>query len=207
MNRLEAVADPIRLRVLRCLSDTPAATLPELARAAGVHLNTVRPHVLALERAGVLTRERQAPEGRGRPPVQYRLAGDWRPPTTDYLGLAELLAATLARSAPSTLDLRAVGLEWGRWLLGRPGSHDFSEEVPRALEHLGFHARVHDQVLELSACPCTLVLPNRPELLCELAAAVVDGVLAGSGSGLKVGRRAHHPDQRRCALELEVTAA
>ena len=206
-SRLDAIADPIRLRVVRRLSETPAATLPELARSAGVHLNTVRPHVLALEHAGVLTRERQAPEGRGRPPVQYRLAGDWRPPTTDYLGLAELLAATLARSEPSRLDLRAVGLEWGRWLLGRPGSHDFAEEVPRALERLGFHARVQDHVLELSACPCTLVLPDRPELLCELAAAVVEGVLAGSGSGLKVGRRAHHPDQRRCALELEVTAA
>src|SRR5689334_4831777 len=127
-SRLDAIADPIRLRVVRHLSEAPAATLPELAAVAGVHLNTVRPHVLELEHAGVLTRERQAPDGRGRPPVQYRLAGDWRPPTSDYLGLAELLAATLLRSEPSALDLRAVGVEWGRWLLGRPGSHDLSDE-------------------------------------------------------------------------------
>src|SRR3954463_962626 len=68
MSRLDAIADPIRLRIVRRLSETPAATLPELARAADVHLNTVRPHVAALEHAGVLTRERQGPPGRGRAP-------------------------------------------------------------------------------------------------------------------------------------------
>jgi predicted ArsR family transcriptional regulator len=207
MTRLDAVADPLRLRVLRHLAEGPGATLPELAAAAGVHLNTIRPHVAALEAAGVVTRERREREGRGRPAVIYRLAGDWTPPTTDFLGLAELLAATLARSEPDSAELRAVGLEWGRWLLGRPGAHDVVTDLPLALERLGFHARVHDRTLELSACPCSLVLPDRPELLCELAAAVADGVLAGSGSGLTVGRRAHHPDVRRCAIELEGAAA
>src|SRR2546423_14681423 len=171
MSRLDAVAAPIRLRIVRRLAETPRATLPELADAAGVHLNTVRPHVQALEEAGVLTRERQVPQGRGRPPVGYRLAEGWTGPTTDFLGLAELLAATLVRTSPSTDALRAVGLEWGRWLLGRPGAHDVEEELPLALERLGFHAHVSDGRLELTGCPCSLVLPGRPELLCELAVA------------------------------------
>src|SRR3954470_1550578 len=106
MTRLDAVADPIRLRVVRHLAETSTATLPELARAAGVHLNTVRPHVQALEDADVVTRQAQAPHGRGRPPVAYRLAAGWTPPTTDFLGLAELLAATLLRASPSAADLR-----------------------------------------------------------------------------------------------------
>jgi predicted ArsR family transcriptional regulator len=206
MTRLDAVADPIRLRIVRRLAETPTATLPELAEAAGVHLNTVRPHVHALEDADVVTREAQAPRGRGRPPVAYRLMDGWTPPTTDFLGLAELLAATLLRASPSAEDVRAVGFEWGRWLLGRPGAHDVREELPLALEQLGFHGRVSGDQLELSACPCSLVLPGRPELLCELAAAVVDGVLAGSGSGLKVGRRMHHPELRRCSVGLEAVA-
>src|SRR5436305_2934216 len=179
MSRLEAVADPIRLRVVRKLAEAPTATLPELAGAAGVHLNTVRPHVQALEESGVVTREKEALQGRGRPRVVYRLAPGWTPPTTDFLGLAELLAATLLRTSPSAADLRAVGLEWGRWLLGRPGAHDVAEELPLALEQLGFHARVSGDVLHLSACPCTLVVPGRPELLCELVVAVADGLLAG----------------------------
>ena len=147
MSRLEAVADPIRLRIVRRLAETPTATLPELARAAGVHLNTVRPHVQALEEAAVLTREAQAPRGRGRPPVAYRLVTGWTPPTTDFLGLAELLAATLLRASPSAADVRAVGVEWGRWLLGRPGAHDVEEELPLALEQLGFQGRVSGDLL------------------------------------------------------------
>jgi predicted ArsR family transcriptional regulator len=207
MSRLEAVADPIRLRVVRHLADSPGATLPELAGAASVHLNTVRPHVQALEEAGVLTRAAPAPQGRGRPAVHYRLAEGWTPPTTDFLGLAELLGAALLRTTPSAADLRAVGEEWGRWLLGRPGAHDPAEELPLALERLGFNARVSGDVLELTSCPCTLVAPGQPELVCELAVAVAEGVLAGSGSDLRVGRRMHHPDERRCSIGLERVAA
>src|SRR2546421_79330 len=88
---MDPPADPIRLRIVRHLAENRAATLPELAEAAGVHLNTARPHVQALEAAGVLTRESQAPHGRGRPAVDYRLMEGWSPPTTDFLGLAELL--------------------------------------------------------------------------------------------------------------------
>src|SRR2546423_812875 len=119
MSRLDAIADPVRLRIVRHLVEAPGAPLPELAEAADVHLNTARPHVLALEEAGVLTRERQMPEGRGRPAIGYRLVDGWTPPTTDFLGLSELLAATLVRSSPSSDQVRAVGLEWGRYLLGR----------------------------------------------------------------------------------------
>lgn len=207
MSHLDAVADPIRLRIVRHLAETRAATLPALAHAAGVHLNTARPHVQALEEAGVLTRESRAPHGRGRPAVDYMLAPGWTPPTTDFLGLAELLAAALLRLDADREELRALGLEWGRWLMGRPGAHDMGEELPLALDRLGFNARLDGDVLELSACPCSLVLPDRPELLCELAASVVDGVLAGSGSGLRVSRRAHHPDVRRCSLGLATVSA
>jgi predicted ArsR family transcriptional regulator len=203
MTRLDAIADPVRLRIVRHLADAPGATLPELARAAGVHLNTARPHVVALEEAGVLSRERQRSQGRGRPAVGYRLAHDWSPPTTDFRGLAELLAATLLRASSRAADVRAVGLEWGRYLLGRPGAHAIGHDLPLALERLGFNASVIGGTLELSACPCSLVLPDRPELMCELAVAVADGVLAGSGSGLRVGRRVHNPDARRCTVGLE----
>ena len=86
------------------------------------------------------------------------------------------------------------------------GAFGVEEELPLALERLGFHGRVSDGRLELTGCPCSLVLPGRPELLCELAVAVVDGVLTGTGSGLKVGRRMHHPDERRCAVGLEAAA-
>ena len=124
MSALDAIADPVRLRVVRHLARTESATLPELSEAAGVHLNTVRPHIDALIAASVLVREPQAPSGRGRPRIGYRLAGDWSPPTADYRGLAELLAALedpglvcdlAAAVADGALSARGTGLAvWGR---------------------------------------------------------------------------------------------
>lgn len=199
---LELVSDPVRLRVVRELERCPGATLLELADAAGLHANTVRQHLAALDEAGALSRESGAPDGRGRPPARYRLAGHWTLPTADFRGLAELLAAAVVRGGADADDMRAVGLDWGRYLVGRPGEHDPARDLPEALERLGFSARVEGDDLEITACPCSLVLPGRPELICELAAAVADGVLAGSGTGAHVVERSHDPAARRCAARI-----
>src|SRR5437588_344046 len=96
---LELIADPIRLRILRRLAAEDTAGLNELADAAEVHLNTVRPHLAALEEGGVIVRERGEPVGRGQPPAVYRLAPGIALPTADFRGLAELLAAAVVRGA------------------------------------------------------------------------------------------------------------
>jgi predicted ArsR family transcriptional regulator len=205
MPGLDALADPIRLRIVRHLADHPGASLPELAEAAGVHVNTARPHAAALEAAAVIEREPAPPAGRGRPRLGYRLAPGWSPPTADFRGLAELLAAAVLRAGPDAKELRAVGEEWGRFLQGRPGGHDVRADLPHALAQLGFEARVDGRTLELRSCPCPLVLPDRPELVCGLAASVVEGVLSGSGSDLTVAGGSHHPERRHCSLELART--
>ena len=87
---LEAVADPVRLRIIRRLSDGRTASLADLADAAGVHVNTVRPRVAELEDAAVIERVTGAPSGRGRPSIGYRLAAGWSVPTSDFRGLAQL---------------------------------------------------------------------------------------------------------------------
>ena len=202
MSRLDAIADPVRLRIVRHLADHPGASLPELAESAGVHLNTARPHAAALEAAAVIEREPAPPSGRGRPRLGYRLVPGWSPPTADFRGLAELLAAAVLRTGPDPGELRAVGEEWGRFLQGRPGGHDVHVDLPRALGQLGFDAHVDGDTVELASCPCPLVLPDRPELVCGLAASVVEGVLSGSGSELTVAGGSHDQDRRRCSLEL-----
>jgi predicted ArsR family transcriptional regulator len=207
MNRLEALSDPTRLRIVQHLERHEDASPVELADAAGVHLNTVRPHLGELEAAGALVRTTAPPVGRGRPALRYRLAPDWTLPSSDFRGLAEVLAATLARGGAGTDDLHAVGVEWGRYLLGRPGDHDIARDVPLALEQLGFSAHVEGSTIELSGCPCPLVLPDRPQMICELAIAVAEGVLAGSGSGLRIGRSDHDPARRSCSIQLVAGAA
>ena len=193
MSLIEAVADPVRLSVIRHLSSGRAASITELAEAVGVHVNTVRPHVTALEEATIIERLAAAPSGRGRPTICYRLASDWSLPTSDFRGLAQLLAAVALRAGASPRELRAVGSEWG---------HAAEADLPFALERIGFDARVEGSTLRLSSCPCPLALPDHPELVCELAAAVAQGVLDGSGSGMTIGDRTHDVDRRACSVAL-----
>jgi predicted ArsR family transcriptional regulator len=192
---------PVRRLIVERAMEGPA-TLPELAQAAGVHLNTARAHVIALEGAGILRAGPGEPAGRGRPPFRYRLTDDFTLPTTEFRGLAELLAAAVARSGQSRDELRRLGQDWGRYLAGRPGAQTLDRVLPAALERLGFAARIEHDELILSSCPCPLVSPDDPALVCNLAIAVAEGVLAGAGSELRVAGTTHDPVNRRCTAAL-----
>jgi predicted ArsR family transcriptional regulator len=203
MTTLEVLADPIRLRIVRRLAQDAPASLPQLAEAAGVHRNTLRPHIEELERTGLIVRAETEPAGRGRPPIRYRLDDGWTPPTSSLQGLAELLAAAVTRMQPQPEELRRLGEDWGRFVLGRADAGELERELPRALERLGYHAHVGQDAIELSACPCPLVAPGHPELLCDLTAAVIAGVLEAVGSELHISVREHDPARRSCRLRLE----
>jgi predicted ArsR family transcriptional regulator len=202
MGVLDAVADPVRLRIVRHLADGGSATLAELADVAGVHLNTIRAHVSALESAEVLQSAQKPASGPGRPAVEYSLVDGWGLSSTDFLELAGLLAAALVRSSPDAADLRATGADWGRYLVGRPGRRDAATEMPRALERLGFHADISGDLVRISGCPCAVVSPDHPEVICALATGLVEGVLAASGSDQRVTEHDNHPERRRCTLRL-----
>jgi predicted ArsR family transcriptional regulator len=196
------VADPVRLRIVRHLADGDSATLAELADVAGVHLNTIRAHVAELERADVLQSAQKAATGPGRPAVEYRLVEGWGLSSTDFLELAGLLAAALVRNAPDAETLRATGADWGRYLVGRPGRRDVATELPRALERLGFHAAMSGELVRITGCPCAIVSPDHPEVVCALATGLVEGILAASASDLRVAEHDKHPERRRCTLRL-----
>jgi predicted ArsR family transcriptional regulator len=202
MGVLDAVADPVRLRIVRHLAQHRSATPAELADAAGVHLNTLRPHLAALEQAEVLRSTQRAPSGPGRPTAEYRLIDGWGLSSTDFLELAGLLASALVRAAPAPASLLATGADWGRYLAGRPGVRDIASEVPRALERLGFHATVDGDAVRISGCPCAVVSPDHPEVVCALAAGLVEGVLAATGSRQRIAAHDNHPELRRCTLRL-----
>jgi len=193
MARIDALGNSTKLRLVRHLDSDGEASLQQLAQAAGVHLNTVRQHVAELESDGIVERVAGTPEGRGRPALRYRLVPGWTVPTSDFRGLAQVLATALTHHDPTKDELREVGVEWGR---------QCGCDVPLALEQLGFNARIHGDTLELTDCPCPCMLSDRPELICDLAVAVTDGVLAGAGSPLHVVKREHDPQRRSCRAEL-----
>lgn len=202
MSLLDLIADPVRLQIVRRLARDGPATLQELADAADVHINTARTHVAALEEAGaVVTRVRQRP-GRGRQGLEYELAEGWTLGAQDFRAIAEILASALRRQDMSPEERLEVGRAWGRYVLGRPGVHDPEQEVLRALEWLGYVAEITDGELQLAGCPCVLVSPDEPGLVCDAAVGLVDGILEAAGSDLQVGGRHHHHAARRCQIEL-----
>jgi predicted ArsR family transcriptional regulator len=204
---LQAVGHPVRLRVLQRLGNGDTASVTELADSAGVHENTVRAHVAVLEDAGLIVGEARPVAGPGRPGIQYRLTPKGERLDYDFLGLAELLAAVVGRAGLPPEQLREVGREWGRYLAGRPGRYDIRKRVPEILAGLGFSATVADDEVRLTGCPCPTIAPDRPELICELATGVLDGVLGAVGASQRVGPAQHDPARRDCSVTLvEITA-
>lgn len=199
---LDAIADPARLAIVRHLADHGSASLTELADAAGVHVNTARTHVAALQDAGVLDAATREAAGPGRPAIDFRLRPGVTLGATDFRGLAELLAARLAQGERSDDDLRAFGAEWGRYLAGRPGALDAERDLPVALEQLGFQADIVGGAIRLRACPCPVVSPGRPQLVCALVEGVIEGVLAAAGGRLRADEFGHDPSVRRCGATL-----
>jgi predicted ArsR family transcriptional regulator len=199
---LQAVGHPVRLRVLQRLAGGEVASVPELADAAGAHENTVRAHVAVLEEAGLIVGESRPAAGPGRPGVQYRLTERGERLDQDFMGMAELLAAALGRAGLEPAQLQDVGREWGRYLAGRPGQFDARERLPEILRRLGYDVAVEGDEVRLTGCPCPLIAPDRPRMLCELATGVLDGVFGASGSDRRTGPAEHDPARRDCRITL-----
>ena len=203
--RLEALADPVRLAIVRRLSGSKVSqSLTELSHAAHVHPNTARGHLSALVAARVVEREHVLSEGRGRPSVRYRLVRNWALPGGDLRELAALLAAIVLRDAQSDEERREVARGWGRHLAGAPGRRQYAGVLRRVLERLGVDAALSGQTLRLTACPCPLVAPDHPTLVCNLVTAAADGVLETCGAGVRIGECEHDPAQRSCRAELRL---
>jgi predicted ArsR family transcriptional regulator len=203
---LELVADPIRLSVLRTLADRESAGLDEIAERAGVHPNTARPRLIELERAGAVERTSAPGPGRGRPRAVYRLSPGWQVPAGAPDGLAELLAGLVRRLDPSDREIDELGRQWGAYLSGRPGARRGLGGVVAIVERLGFDVELRGAGLRLRGCPCPLVSPEAPELVCRLVQAVADGA-AQSFAGRSVVAARHDPRRRSCLLELGAAPA
>jgi predicted ArsR family transcriptional regulator len=203
---LESIADPLRLRVVRHLDESGPASLTELARVVNAHVNTVRPHVQALEEDGILVSRQREARGPGRRVIEYSLREPLSVPDSDLMAMAELLAAALARAQLDSKQLRRIGADWGRYLSGRPSDHEPSQHLPAVLTRFGYSASVDSGHVRLERCLCPLVSPDAPLNICVLVEGRVDGALAAAGSDLHVVSGEHRPEERSCRLDLAESA-
>ncbi len=85
---LDVVADPVRLQILRALSQVPDATASELAAKSPASYQTLRRHLEALEAFGVIQAEAGVSDGEtsGRPPARFRLSPGVRESVREAFG-------------------------------------------------------------------------------------------------------------------------
>lgn len=160
------------------------ASLSDLTAITGLHANTLREHLEALARDGLVRRERSVPEGRGRPAWLYRPTSRTRTPLAEYAGLATTLAATIDRtSADPTTDAVTAGTEWGRELARAAGSPDgVGEESARRqvvalLDDMGFDPQVVAGTVRLTRCPLLDAATRYPDVVCGVHLGIAKGAL------------------------------
>lgn len=179
LDQLEACVEPV--------------TVAELARSSGLHPNTVREHLEALERAGLVLREAAPPRGRGRPAWLYRAVVP--PPTSsEYAGLATALADSLRRTSTDPVtDAAAAGWNWGRRLAAerprpdRPGPATARAAVTALLTDLGFAPEPEPASgrgparVRLTTCPLLAAARQHPDIVCAVHLGLLRGAVQAYG--------------------------
>lgn len=195
--------------IVEMLRDQPEPlTQAALARATGLHPNTVREHLENLVRRGLVARSRAEPESRGRPAWLYELTAE-QPETSEYAGLAAALAATLARtSATPGEDATLAGEEWGRELARNRGAAPSSpgaarDQVVALLEDLGFQPEreASDPAsVRLTRCPLLEAAHRHPEVVCGVHLGIVRGALEEYGADASGSDLAPFSEPGACRL-------
>jgi predicted ArsR family transcriptional regulator len=111
-DRHAVLADPTRRALLDALREgAEPLGVADLARAVGLHPNSVREQMRRLEVAGLVRVSRAAPSGRGRPGLRFVLAPGSEDP---YRVLAGVIADQVAAQPDAAATWEAAGERWGR---------------------------------------------------------------------------------------------
>lgn len=161
--------------------------LSRLVTATGLHENTLRGHLDALSRAGLVRRERGHPNGRGRPAWLWSGERGDGGGAREYAGLAGALARTLKRtSAKPAADAIEAGRSWGHELAaGRVASSAAPrEQVNALLDDLGFAPQPEpdSETVRLTQCPLLDLAREHPEIVCNVHLGLVGGALEQIGA-------------------------
>lgn len=180
--------------------------LAALTQLIPLHPNTLREHLQALVRAGIVHREQAASEGRGRPAWLYRIIDDQ--PGHEYAGLAAALAASIQHnSRDPQRDAITAGAEWGRALV-----RDSSAEAPATparerlvalLDRIGFAPSPRaGESISLKHCPLLEAAHRYPEVVCGVHLGIVRGALAECGDDETGSELVPFAEPGACVLHL-----
>ncbi len=190
--RRAAQLSKAQARVLSALLAEPApVAMAALSTVTGLHANTLREHLDALERNGLVRRRQAHPTGPGRPPTLYEAAADDAPGHSEYAGLAAALALTIHRTSDDPrADAASAGDAWGHELAAshgrpaRPGEASARREVVALLDEIGFapEADRRSSVVRLTRCPLLETARRVPDVVCAVHLGIVRGALEEYGA-------------------------
>lgn len=203
------------------------STVLDLAAATGLHPNTVREHLDALARSGLVQRFRRSsdggPRGRGRPAWLYAdPTKDRRPVGAEYADLAATLADQLARTSPDPpAAAEQAGRRWGAKLVrdraeptgsapAAPDSpaddpdQDARQRVVGLLRNLHFDAEPTPDArrVRLRCCPLLEAARSFPEIVCGVHLGLVRGALAELPGGTSATDLVPFAEPGACVLHL-----
>ncbi len=211
-----ASLSPQRSRVLEELQRSDSATtVGALATQLDLHANTVRKHLDALVERRLVTRERSAANGRGRPAWVYAAAIQNTEPdhrVRDYAGLATALAGQLSRSSVNPRsDAISAGEAWGKVLVagasaGTPARA--RRAVIDLLEGLGFAPRPDSRATsaQLIRCPLLDAARAQPDVVCPVHLGIVRGALAELGGDPEGAELLPFAEPGACRLRMHPAA-
>lgn len=196
ISALSALDDPVRRRLYEHVSAAAGgATREEAAAAVGIGRSLAAYHLDRLAAEGLVSVRRERRSGRtgpgaGRPANVYVRAEEEllaSVPPRDYGFLARLLAeaVTQDRDGETRAALRRaavrVGGELGRDADG-PDRDRRREHLLRVLRERGYEPRLEDDgTIQLVNCPFHAAASEHPEVVCEMNASLLGGLLEGLG--------------------------
>jgi len=209
-----ALAGASRVRVLEALRQGGSATVLELAALVDLAPNTVRLHLDQLVDAGLVTRERAEPTGRGRPRQVYSAAAHADVSEGAYRELSRLLAEALASVGPAAESAAmATGRAWGSELVAPssaaesgPGGESDRARVVALMDDLGFEPRLAEggAAVEMHHCPFHQVAQQHSDVVCGLHLGLMQGAFSQLGSPTQATRLEPFATPRTCLAHLAV---
>ena len=189
--------------------------MADLSTATGLHPNTLREHLDALEEAGLVRRRDAAPSGPGRPRALYQAVPPEPAGRAEYAGLAAALAATIHRTSDDpSRDATEAGELWGRELAAdhgaptRPGDVAARGQVVALLTEMGFapDADRASTSVRLTRCPLLDAARRHPDVVCAVHLGIVRGALEEYGADPSPAELLPFSEPGACRLHLASSA-
>lgn len=181
----------------------------EIARAVGLHPNSVRDQLRLLVQAGLVVSEVSPPSGRGRPGLRYVARPD--PGASEpYRALARVLAEELDRSPDTAATSTAAGERWGRSMVGAAGVATAPDDAVRRLigllDDAGFapeHPVDTSAPIRLRRCPFGPLARDHRAVVCGVHLGLMRGALQELGAPLDAVRLEPFVAPDLCLAHLE----